>query len=300
MEQDPRFQIYSSPQLTPFILVGEKNAKADLPVIFSKYENLLPKLYRTFMKEFGDRLDLEWIDLAELPIVFYTKRETYDDWWKKVYGTSAIQDVQGVFSFTERRVSIFYDLERERLDSGRSDEVLLHEAIHQLMDHYTRRRKKTDKLGAWWFQEGLGSYFESFYLNSGDLTLTPGKTNSRQPLARELVAKPENQSGYVALRPLMAWTADAIWTDWFDIGTDAQRQGQLRKLQCAYAESWALVTFLCQGNDGKYREFFVDYFKSELEGKGGKTEFERLLSIHHPGLELETLEMQFKEYLKKL
>lgn len=300
VEKDKSLQIYSSPQLGPFILVGEKNPEADLPTIFSKYENLLPKLYRTFMKEFGEPLNLEWIERAELPIVFYTRRKTYDDWWRRVYSTASIPDVQGVFSFTERRVSIYYDLALERLDPGRSDEVLLHESIHQLVDHYTRRRKKADKPGAWWFQEGLGSYFEGFYHNSGELTLTSGKMNSRQAQARELVEKPEIKSDYVPLQKLMSWTADAIWTDWFDRGTEGERQGQIRSLQCAYAESWALVSFLCNGQDGKYRDFFVSYFKSELEGLGGKTEFERLLSVHHHGMDLVELEKQFIEYLKKL
>jgi hypothetical protein len=299
-ENDTNFEIYTSPELSPFVLVGEKNDKADLPAIFSKFEDLLPKLYRTFMKEFGDSLQLDRIEVAELPIVFYTKRATYDAWWNKVYGTSSIPDVYGVFSYVERKVSLYYDLTLDRIDSGRTREVLLHEAIHQLVDHYTRGRKKPDRFGAWWFQEGLGNYFEGYYLAAGQVELAPGKMTSRLPLARELMSRPENESGYVPLKKLMVWTVEEIWKNWLEIGREDERQGQVRTLQCAYAESWALVNFLCHSHDGKYRDFFVNYFRSELEGRGGPLEFERLLSIHHPGTDLDKLEEQFKDFLRKL
>src|SRR6266850_7623315 len=175
-QENPRFQIYKSQELKPFVLVGEKDDKANLPEIFAKFEELLPKLYRTFMKEFGDSLKLERIKAWELPIVFYTRRASYDAWWRGVYRKPPIPEVYGVFSYLERRVSLYYDLTLDGIDGGRTREVLLHEAIHQLVDHYTRRRKKADRLGAWWFQEGLGNYFEGYYATEGQLTLTPGKT----------------------------------------------------------------------------------------------------------------------------
>ena len=296
---DPHYQIYKSAALSPFVLVGERNENADLPAIFAKFEDLLPKLYRTFMKEFGDSLKLERIEGYELPIVFYTRRASYDEWWSKVYGTSSIPDIYGVFSYVERRVSLYYDLTLDRIDSGRTREVLLHEAIHQLVDHYTRRKKKENGLGAWWFQEGLGNYFEGYYLAAGEVTLAPGKMTSRLPLAKELMAKPENESGYVPLESLMVWTVEAIWKNWEDVTSEDERQSQVRILKCAYAESWALVNFLCHADNGKFRPFFLKYFESELEGRGGSDEFERLLSLYH-GMDVPALEMLFKEFLKKL
>ena len=297
-QRNPRFEIYATEELKPFVLVGEKNDKANLPEIFSKFEELLPKLYRTFMKEFGDSLKLERLEVAELPIVFYTRRKSYDDWWRGVYRKPPIPEVYGVFSYLERRVSLHYDLTLEALDSGRTREVLLHEAVHQLVDHYTRRRKTSDRLGAWWFQEGLGNYFEGYFATEGELTLTPGKTTARLPLARELVTT--RTEDFKPLKQLIVWDVEDIWTEWLALGSEQEREGQLRRLQCAYAESWALVHFLCHAEDGKYRPFFLDYFKSELEGQGGWEEFNRLLSRHHPGLDLIQLEEQFKEYIKKL
>jgi hypothetical protein len=297
-ENDSRYQIHATEALKPFVLIGEKNEQADLPAIFAKFEDLLPKLYRTFMVEFGDSLKLERIEGWELPIVFYTKRKTYDTWWKSVYRKPSIPEVTGVFSYPERRVSLYYDLSLDPMDSGRTREVLLHEAIHQLTDHYTRRRN-AERHGAWWFQEGLGNYFEGYYVTAGELTLTPGKMTSRLPLAQQLLTRPEPE-GYVPLTKLMDWDVDAIWATWLSVGNEQERAGQVRKLQCNYAQVWALVHFFCNEANGLYRPFFVDYFKSELQGEGGLTEFNRLLSLHHPGLEFHQLEDQFKEFLKKL
>jgi hypothetical protein len=297
-QQNPRFEIYTSPELKPFVLVGEKDEKTNLPEIFAKFEELLPKLYRTFMKEFGDSLKLGRIETSELPIVFYTQRKSYDDWWRGVYHKPPIPEVYGVFSNMERRVSLYYDLTLDGIDGGRTREVLLHEAIHQLVDHYTRRLKKADRLGAWWFQEGLGNYFEGYYATDDQLVLTPGKTTSRLPLARELLTN--RSDDYVDLKFLITWDVEAIWTEWLALGSEQGREQQLRKLQCAYAESWALVHFLCHAEDGKYRPLFLDYFESELRGQGGMDEFYRLLNRHHPGLELNELQEQFKDYIKKL
>ena len=134
--RNDRFQIYESADLRPFVLIGDKNASADLPGIFEKFEELLPKLYRTFMQEFGDALNLERIENSELPIVFYTRRETYDEWWKSVYKKPSIQQVTGVFSYPERRVSLYYDIALDSIDAGRTREVLLHErADEQHQEH---------------------------------------------------------------------------------------------------------------------------------------------------------------------
>jgi len=296
---NPRFEIYKSANLKPFVLIGEKDPGADLAAIFAQFEDLLPKLYRTFMEEFGKPLKLERIEDPELPIVFYTKRQSYDAWWRGVYRKPPIPEVYGVFSYLERRVNLYYDIALDNIDSGRTREVLLHEAIHQLVDHYTRRRKKSDCHGAWWFQEGLGNYFEGYYLTEGELTLTPGKMTSRLPLARELLTT--RASEYQPLKFLIVWDVDSIWSKWLGVSSPEERKEQVQKLQCHYAQVWAFVHFLCHESDGKYREFFLEYFQCELQGQGGWDTFSRLLNRHHPEIkELNQLEEQFKEYLKKL
>lgn len=298
--RNPKFRVYSSEELRPFVLIGERNDGANLDAIFAQFEDLLPKLHRSFMSEFGDALGLEPIEGAPLPIVFYTRRGTYDDWWRQVYRRPSIPEVYGVFSHVPtRRVSLYYDPELSGIDSGRTREVLLHEAIHQLVDHYARKRKKSERHGAWWFQEGLGTYFEGYYMTAGELTLSPGKMTSRLPLARELVQSMAAE--YQPIRKLMTWDVDDIWHTWLDMETDeVQQKRQIEKSQCHYAQVWAFVHFLCHDGDGRYRPFFLEYFRSELKGEGGFDEFNRLLNRLHPGLELEDLESQFKDYIKQL
>jgi hypothetical protein len=296
-QQDARFQIHASEELKPFVLVGERNSKADLPVVFSQFEDLLPKLYRTFMSEFGAPLKLEPIEGWELPIVFYTRRETYDAWWQRVYRKPSIQEVYGVFSYLERRVNLYYDLSLDSIDAGRTREVLLHEAIHQLVDHYSRRHKKADNLGAWWFQEGLGNYFEGFSLFGDEVETSAGKMTSRLPLARELLTT--RAADYEPLKKLITWDVNAIWESLLKDGSEEAKR-QVEKLQCHYAQAWAFVHFLRHAQDGKYRPFFNEYFRSELEGQGGMDELKRLLNLHHPGVDLDKLDAEFQEYLRQL
>ena len=297
--QDPRFQIHAPEELKPFVLVGERNAKADLPGIFTKFEDLLPKLYRTFMKEFGDSLKLEPVEGWELPIVFYTRRETYDAWWKRVYRKDSIPEVYGVFSYLERRVNLYYDLSLDSIDAGRTREVLLHEAIHQLVDHYSRHRN-SNRPGAWWFQEGLGNYFEGYFVVGDEIEMSAGKMTSRLPLARELLTT--RAADYQPLKKLMSWDVDDIWSSWLGNGSEKEAKNQVEKLQAHYAQAWAFVHFLRHAQDGKYRPLFNEYFQSELQGVGTTPwdEFTRLLNRHHPEMDLDKLDAEFREYLAKL
>jgi hypothetical protein len=50
---------------------------------------------------------------------------------------------------------------------------------------------------------------------------------------------------------------------------DMTPQGQIRLPSLFYAEAWSWCYFLWNYKDGKYRQKFLDYFKSELHGKTG-------------------------------
>ena len=300
-QSDPRFEIHVGRKFDPFVLVIEKPPDANPRRITNEFEILLPKLERTFMREFGDPLKLEPVGASELPIVVYTRRESYDAWWESVYRKPPIKVIEGVFSYLERCVSLYYDVERETATPGRIREVVLHEAIHQLVDHYARRRiGDSDRRGVWWFQEGLGTYFEGYTSAGNDLALTLGGSTSRLPLLKELATTRMEEYQDVRIQSLVHWDVEAIWADWLAQGTERDRAHQFRKLECAYAVSWGLVHFLCHAEEGKYRPLFVDYFKSELDGKGGWDELNRLLSLHHTGLSLQDLEKRFIEYIKGL
>jgi len=283
---------------SPFVLFGEKTPDVLLPVVLSSFEGTLPKLAEAFRTEFGEPLGLDPIPYGTLPIVVYTRRETYEAWWREVFANPPLRPVSGVFSYVKRRVSLFYDRSLEQLDAGRTREVLLHEAIHEIIDYYTRKQKSSDRPGAWWFQEGMGTYFESFSRAQGGFHSDGAHESSRLPMARELVRPiPGQESRFVPLRQLLTWNVDDIWNEWLKKSESPENPAQMQKLEYAYAQSWAFVHFLCHASDGLYRPFFLDYFRTELTGRGGWDEFRRLLEKRHPELDLNRLENLFKDYI---
>jgi hypothetical protein len=283
---------------SPFVLIGEKNPDLILPLVLSSFESALPKLAEAFRVEFGEPLGLDPIPWKTLPIVIYTRRETYEAWWRRAFANPPLRQVSGVFSYLERRVSLFYDRSIEQTDAGRTREVLLHEAIHQIIDYYTRIQKNSGRPGAWWFQEGMGTYFEGFSKGSGEVRPDHAHGSSRLPMARELVSPlPGQESRFVPLAALLTWNVDDTWKTWLIKSGSTENPAQVLKLEYAYAQSWALVHFLCHASDGLYRPFFLDYFRSELNGRGGWDEFRRLLEKRHPELDLARLESLFKDYI---
>lgn len=293
-EFDPaRFYLHRVPS-SPFVLIGEKHPQVNLPVIFEYYGELLPKLYERFHKDFGDPLGLKPIN-GDLYMVLYTDRKSFEAWWNRAYNEPPPAQVPGAYSYVERRVGLFHDRQRTN-SSVTSKEVLLHEAIHQIVHHYYSQRVHGDRPQPWWFQEGLAAYFEGFRKNSrGDIIPDPSKTTSRLPAVKELLAE---GGEFIPLQKLMGWHVDDIWKNWLSQGSAHEKEAQVQKLQYAYAESWALVHFLRHGEEQRFRSLFMDYLRLEMEGKGSRDAFAELLRAR--GLELHEFEARFKDYARSL
>ena len=295
-----RFAIHTSTRMYPFVLVGEKHTEVQLSFLFKHYEDLLPKLINTFKAEFGDPLGLGPIR-DRLLIVLYTRRETYDAWWRRGNGKPAPLDVSGVYSQLDKRVTIFFDTDRV-LPPASPKEVLFHEAVHQIIHYYHLQRAKESRPAAWWFQEGMGNYFEGYYESGGETILRTSAATSRLPMAKEMVSG--ERTKFINLVQLLTWTVDDIWA-FLNQGPQGAKDAmnnshQQEVIKYAYAQSWALVHFLIHAGDGIYRPFFLEYFRSELEGRGGRDEFDRLFKLHHEGLELSELENRFIKYVQNL
>ncbi len=293
-EFDP--ETYFIRKVDPFVLIGEKHPQVNLPVIFEYYAELLPKLYETFHREFGEPLGLKPLR-GELYMVLYTERASFEGWWKRAYSEPPPAQVPGAYSYLERRVGLFHDRARHG-GSVTSKEVLLHEAIHQIVHHFYLQRVHGDRPQPWWFQEGLAAYFEGFRQDArGEIIPDPSKPTSRLPAVKELVSGGGGE--FIPLQKLMGWHVDDIWKDWLSQGSAREKDSQVQKLQYAYAESWALVHFLRHGEEGRYRQLFNDYFRLEMEGKGSRDAFADLLRAR-TGLEIAQLEERFKDYARGL
>jgi hypothetical protein len=165
------------------------------------------------------------------------------------------------------------------------------------VDYYKKLREVLLKRPpCYWFQEGIGTYFEGFRRVGGEIQFDPALSHGRLPTLKQVLAQP-NRRDFIPLNILVGMTVDEFW-EWFQKGQGGEADETTRKAQIYYAESWAFVHFLRQSG-GNGRALLAAYFKSETAGQGGKSVFEDLVR-EHLGLELSQLEDRFVSYLQGL
>jgi hypothetical protein len=144
--------------------------------------------------------------------------------------------------------------------------VLFHEGTHQLVDYYTKTRA-TNLDESLWFSEGIADYFgghaRTWDENAGKWRYEPGLINT---LRVEGVGNAKAGNYLFKLRDLLAYRRGDYERDKNDSSTP--RSGT------AYAQGWALVYFLSNWDDNKYRDKFDEYVKKELNGESGVKAFE--------------------------
>jgi hypothetical protein len=282
-----KFWIRERPS-SPFIMAGELNDWVTLTLMFDEFEKALDSLLVSLRAEFGDPIG----DFNEiLPVVIFTSRATFDEYLRKGNNPPLPPEVPGVYEYSKRRVVFLHGR------SGYPIEVILHEAVHQVVHYHIRHQAEHDRHQTWWFQEGMATYFEQFKRGpTGNVVVDPALTSPRLPALREMAQRGELPE----LQRLMGLDIEDIWTHWNRPGgsPDAQER-KMRFTQLCYGHVWVLVHYLRHGAGGKYRKLFDEYFKRELRGEGGMDAFIRLLSDRF-GMELQELEHEIAAYIAAL
>ena len=175
--------------------------------------------------------------------------------------------------------------------------MLLHEGAHQLVDYYTNLRKVFNRRPpCYWFQEGVGTYFEGFRRSGGELQFDPAISHGRLPTLKQ-VLRQDDPKDFIQLNVLVGMTVDEFWA-WFRAGEGKEPEETTRKAQIYYAESWAFLHFLRQSG-GNARKVFDEYMRLEISGRGGKQAFEDLVR-EHLEMELSQLQEKFVRYVEGL
>jgi hypothetical protein len=278
---------------SPFILAGELTPGVTTPqlsLMFGQFQEALESLEQRFRQEFAEPIGLGLIDEV-LPVVIFTSRESFGDYMRKGNNPPP-SDVWGLYESAKLRAVFLHDGNSE----GYRIDVVLHEAAHQLVHYYVRREAGQEHGQSWWFQEGMGTYFEQFVRSqTGRVVVDPALVSLRLPTLRDAIKRGELPD----LNVLMGMSLDDIWVNCRAPSATLEEQERKRRFtQQCYAESWALVQYLRHGAGGKYRKFFDDYFLLELRGQGGKDAFIRLLDRF--GMEHEDLKRELQEYIKGL
>ncbi len=283
-----RFLFHDAP---PFLMAAEKSERVWMNGLFDYHKPALDLLYETFLREFREPLGLRDIRGEVLPVIIFTSRGSFDDYCRKAHGKIMPREIPGVYEYHNRRIVMVYDRAQAPL------EVLMHEGTHQLVHFHTLERSEGRKATYWWFQEGLGTYFESMRRGAdGSLTTGADAHHGRIKVVRETLQL--RRDNFLPLSMLMGMTVDDFWRKWYrDTQDDKEQAERTETAQLAYGEACALVVFLRHGNNGRYRRVFDEYAALELRGEGSRSKFEEILLKHFPDTDLGTLQGQFIDWV---
>ena len=282
---EERFAIKDAYPFLVFVEEGRRFVKTDIIDDYAKHLHLL---YRRFQKELASELGLKPIQQV-LPVIILNSRESYDRYCRHTNGDTMPAQITGMYEYSRRRIVIYHD-------PWSLYEVILHEGVHQLVHHFqeTYEPRNSHPVNSYWFQEGMGTYFEGFRRQDRRIILDPVGHRVRLPAVKEALRNDE----FIPVGRLVKLSTEEFW-NWFDGYPAGDEASRAKLAQLHYAESWALVYFLLNGDNGRYRRAFFDYFEKELQGSGTLENFETALSKRSK-IDLPEFERAFIEYIQKL
>jgi ribosomal protein S27E len=275
----------------PYLIALERSDRFIAKELVEEYARRMETIHLAFRREMGDGLGLPPVNDTLLKVVILNSRESFDRYCEKRDKKRMAPAIKGLYEYRERRILTYYDLSAPY-------EVLLHEGTHQLVHYYTLRETEGRKIPtSYWFQEGLGTYFEGYRRKiDGEIVLDPAANSQRLPTLKQILLQQDRRE-FIPLTMLVGMTVDEFW-DWFERGMLAEPAEVTRKAQLYYAESWAFAHFLRQAG-ASHRKVFDAYFRREIAGSGSKAAFEELVRAEL-GLDLPQLEDQFVKYIQGL
>jgi hypothetical protein len=275
----------------PYLIALERSDRFIAKELVEEYARRMETIHLAFRREMADALGLPPVNDTLLKVVILNSRESFDRYCEKRDKKRMAPAIKGLYEYRERRILTYYDLSAPY-------EVLLHEGTHQLVHYYTLRETEGRKIPtSYWFQEGLGTYFEGFRRRiDGEIVLDPGSNSQRLPTLKQILLQ-QDRRDFIPLTMLVGMTVDEFW-DWFERGMLTEPAEVTRKAQLYYAESWAFAHFLRQAG-GNHRKVFDAYFRREIAGTGSKAVFEELVR-NELGVDLPQLEDQFVKYIQAL
>ena len=275
----------------PYLIALERSDRFIPKELVEEYARRMETIHLAFRREIGDPLGLPPVHEPVLKVVILNSRESFDRYCEKRDKKRMAPAIKGLYEYREKRILTYHDLSAPY-------EVLLHEGAHQLVHYYTLRETEGRKVpSSYWFQEGLGTYFEGFRRRvDGEIVLDPGANSQRLPTLKQILLQ-QDRRDFIPLTMLVGMTVDEFW-DWFERGMMTEPAEVTRKAQLYYAESWAFAHFLRQAG-GNHRKVFDAYFRREIAGTGSKAVFEEMVR-NELGVDLLQLEDQFVKYIQGL
>jgi len=275
----------------PYLVALETSERFHSTMLCEDYGEKIQRVYAAFRREFADGPRLPEVEPA-LTVLVFNSRESFDRYFvERDKNMKRMSDsIKGIYEYDQerRRVVVYHDFDVPVV-------VLSHEGIHQLLHYYTLRETGGRRVPAsYWFQEGLGTYFEA--LRGDSVDVAAGR--DRLPTLKEAL-RPKAGGGrtFIPLNVLVAHSVDEFW-QWFEDASKTDAEEATQKARLTFTESWALVHFL-RNRSEKHRLVLTGYFRLETAGKGSKDAFDQLVR-EHLRTGLPELEEEFIAYLRDL
>jgi hypothetical protein len=275
----------------PYLVALEPSPRYVEDQVIQDYGRRLETLFVAFRREFAEPLGLEPVDDV-LPVIVLNSRQSFDRYFQARGGRQMSAAIKGIYEYDRRRVVVYHDF-------NVPFEVLFHEGAHQLVHYYALRESggRRPSGGTYWFQEGLGTYFEGFRrAPDGRVTIEVGSNAGRLATLKQTLAQ-RGMKDFIPLSVLAGMSVDEFW-DWYERGMQREPEETTRKAQLYYAESWAFLHFL-RHQGGELRSVFDEYFRAELAGRGRRQVFEAMLR-ERTGYELSDLNQRFVDFILAL
>ena len=240
------------------------------------FRDRMPDFMETCFTAYASALGTIPAPVEPLEMYVFGERGLWEKWTRKKLGRDAeIYIGLGKGGYTTDSVSVLYDI-------GRFDTqtIAAHEGWHQFSQQTLQHPLPT------WMEEGIACYMEGTRLSrdGGPSTFRPWRNFERWSELRE-AARAED---LIPVSELLDGTPQEFL------------QNGKNSLLTYYAQVWALVHFLREGENGKYRDQFSQLIQDSITGKlAGRLALSKAIvgkTMRHRAVELRTGNAVILEY----
>ena len=265
--------------------------QAEFEIVLDEKEAIFQGLYKYFMDEYKEALDLKplmdpwggrpdypgnvrsYRDGAPVVVWIFDSRAAFDEYHQKVAKEMIPHNVAGYFS---PRTEFVYLYDEGSKTSNRTFEINknVHEGMHQLEFWFTKQRNRwgKPKPGQDFFGEGIAEYIGAVQLQPDHtlkfLGVNVPRLKNMQGLAKTL----EKSGGKYELFPvekLVGFTSYGQVQSW---GSSTWGLPRDMVLGMFYQQSWAFVYFMNEYKNGRYKKKFLEFFNLVLHKETGGSE----------------------------
>lgn len=281
IETAPHFRIESNVDLAEAVAFAQR-LEAFYQLFMSEFADLIGPDHLPLIQRFDNKKSKPIATPKRFLVSYFANKSQYVEYLKFKYGRDESVSLGYYLPRQEanrniKPMSFFY---KDDTNPIAAHSTLYHEASHQILFETAGRSNYESNNSNYWVWEGLGTYFETVEPQEDGSILVGGLIGPRIAEARVRILE---RGEYI---PLNKFT---------EMGEAKFREDGNQAVIRNYQEAMALTSFLLHGEDGTYREAFLDFVVNAYRGKN----IRRSSLSDKLGKPFKSLDEQFLNYLKK-